>query len=223
MISGEKDTKSHAGLFGKAETSDAGLPRILIIGDSISQGYTKGVRKLMRGKAEVYRIPANGQYTSFGLKHIKEWLRDYNWDIIHFNWGIHDLMYIKKSKAVDGDNEKVIRTTPEQYEDNLCRIIKELKRTDAKLIWASTTPLSQGCKIPPGSEVKYNAIAENIMKENNVVINDLHSYAMLRIQKIQLSDGNVHFTEVKKEKRRKRQRFFRPFSTRGPNRYKTYT
>src|SRR5436309_269245 len=68
-----------------------GLPRVLLIGDSISMGYTLPVRKLLDGKANVHRIPENGGPTTTGLAQIDRWLGDGKWDVIHFNWGLHDI------------------------------------------------------------------------------------------------------------------------------------
>lgn len=72
----------------------AGLPRVLLIGDSISIGYTLHVRELLKGKANVHRIPANGGPTTNGVTHLKTWLGDSKWDVIHFNFGLHDLVYM---------------------------------------------------------------------------------------------------------------------------------
>src|SRR4051812_27067010 len=69
-----------------------GLPRILLIGDSISIGYTESVRTELKGKANVHRIPVNGATSAFGLKNLESWLGTASWDIIHFNFGFHDLM-----------------------------------------------------------------------------------------------------------------------------------
>src|SRR5689334_20865727 len=66
-----------------------GLPRVLLIGDSISIGYTVTVRRELAGKANVLRIPENGADTANGLKKIDEWLGQSKWDVIHFNWGLH--------------------------------------------------------------------------------------------------------------------------------------
>lgn len=41
-------------------TDTPGLPRVLLIGDSISMGYTLPVRDLLKGRANVHRIPENG-------------------------------------------------------------------------------------------------------------------------------------------------------------------
>src|SRR5260221_7460827 len=72
-------------------TDTAGLPRVLLIGDSISMGYTLPVRELLQGKANVHRIPENGSSTPVGVAKLKAWLGDGKWDVIHFNWGLHDL------------------------------------------------------------------------------------------------------------------------------------
>ena len=70
---------------------DPTLPRVLLIGDSISIGYTPATRKLLAGKANVHRIPTNGGPTDNGTKNIKQWLGDGKWDVIHFNFGLHDI------------------------------------------------------------------------------------------------------------------------------------
>ena len=52
----------------------AGLPRVLIIGDSISIGYTLPTRELLKGKVNVHRISTNGGPTIRGLVQIDSWL-----------------------------------------------------------------------------------------------------------------------------------------------------
>ncbi len=42
------------------------LPNVLLIGDSISIGYTPATRKFLAGKANVHRIPTNGGPTIRG-------------------------------------------------------------------------------------------------------------------------------------------------------------
>ena len=79
----------------------AGLPRILLIGDSISIGYTLPVRKQLEGKANVHRITINGGPTANGVANLGKWLGPAKWDVIHFNFGLHDL------KIMEGDKERV--------------------------------------------------------------------------------------------------------------------
>ena len=71
-----------------------GLPRVLLIGDSISIGYTLPTRALLKGKVNLHRIPTNGGPTIKGLEQIDAWLGKKKWDVIHFNWGLHDLKYM---------------------------------------------------------------------------------------------------------------------------------
>src|SRR5258708_7596291 len=70
-----------------------GLPRVLLIGDSISKSYTLPVREFLKGKVNLCRMPANGGPTIRGLANIDKWLAtggtDKKWDVIHFNFGIH--------------------------------------------------------------------------------------------------------------------------------------
>jgi len=175
-----------------------GLPRVLLIGDSISIGYTLPVRKLLAGRANVHRVPTNARHTGIGLENIRKWLGEGKWDVIHFNWGLHDLCYRSRDAKTPGRNDKVngkLDLTFEEYQQNLRKLVKILKATGARLIWASTTPVPDG---EPGRikgyEVRYNNAAEKIMKENGVMINDLYAHAFPKLSRIQLPNGNVHFT-----------------------------
>lgn len=175
----------------------AGLPRVLLIGDSISIGYTLPVRALMKGKANVHRPKANCGPTTSGLRGIDAWLGDKKWDVIHFNWGLHDLKYmgpkggnLADPKAADSHQQ----VPPADYEKNLRTLVERLKKTDAKLIWCSTTPVPEGCKgRVPGDSAKYNAIAAKVMADNNIPTDDLYAFAKPRLKEIQ-KPANVHFS-----------------------------
>ena len=130
-------------------TDDPKLPRVLLIGDSISVGYTLPVRALLQGKANVHRILENGGSTSRGLEKLQSWLGDGKWDVIHFNWGLHDLKYMDdKGKYVTPDQGKQVAPLPE-YESNLRKLVARMKATGAKLIWATITPIPDG-ELQPG-------------------------------------------------------------------------
>ena len=167
-------------------TDRPGLPRVLLIGDSISIGYTVTVRNELAGKANVHRIPENGADTANGLKKIDEWLGDSHWDLIHFNWGLHDLKV-----TPSGGRQVDIET----YEKNLGLLVARLKKTGARLIWASTTPVPEGKQSPlreAGDAARYNAAAQRVMEANRIPIDDLYTAALPRVAEIQLP-GNVHF------------------------------
>src|SRR5438477_12105372 len=54
----------------------AGLPRVLIIGDSISIGYQVPLREALKGKANVHRPATNCGPTTRGVEQIEQWLGD---------------------------------------------------------------------------------------------------------------------------------------------------
>lgn len=165
-----------------------GLPRVLLIGDSISIGYTLFVRELLKDVANVHRIPENGGPTRNGVEKIDAWLGDGRWDAVHFNFGLHDI------RRLDGGQWQV---PMDGYEGNLRRIVARLKRTGAKLIFATTTPVPQGKLSPPrvpGDEVTFNEIAARVMRENGVELNDLHSFSRDKLAQWQVP-ANVHFHE----------------------------
>tara|TARA_B100001057_G_scaffold238907_1_gene239161 strand:+ start:734 stop:1408 length:675 start_codon:yes stop_codon:yes gene_type:complete len=185
--------------------SNRELPKILIIGDSISGGYFPFVKKNLIGKANVFQptyYDKNGKSksccggTSEGVKKIEIFLSDIKWDIIHFNFGLHDIKHID---PVTGKNSKNLthphQASPEEYERNLNEIVKILRRTGAKLIFATTTPYPDklGKQMrSPGMPKIYNQVALKIMKMNEIKINDLYTLVLPRINQLQ-RPNNVHF------------------------------
>jgi acyl-CoA thioesterase-1 len=175
-----------------------GLPRVLLIGDSISVGYTLPTRQRLKGKANVHRIPVNGGPTTRGLENLDAWLGDKQWDVIHFNWGLHDLKYMAANKTGNLANPNAAgsrqQVPPADYESNLRQLVKRLKQTDAKLIWCATTPVPKGSQGRLVADaIQYNAIAAKVMKEEGVAINDLYAHA-LKKQKALQRTANVHFS-----------------------------
>ncbi len=170
----------------EAVQDDPALPRVLVIGDSISIGYTLPTRDALAGKVNLHRPLTNCGDTAKGLSELDAWLGDGRWDVIHFNWGLHDL------KRLDGVHHQV---PLDRYEKNLAELVARLKKTGAALVWCSTTPVPEGCK-PPRSEADvaaYNAAAKKIMDAQEVAIDDLHAFALARLEDIQ-RPANVHFS-----------------------------
>ena len=62
--------------FAEEVSENSPLPRILLIGDSISGGYQQGVKKQLEGKAEVVKNRGNAEWTGTGLLKINEYLGD---------------------------------------------------------------------------------------------------------------------------------------------------
>jgi acyl-CoA thioesterase-1 len=170
------------------------LPRVLILGDSISIGYTLPLRAELKNEANVHRPPENCASTREGLENLDKWLEDGEWDVIHFNFGLHDLKYIN----ADGNNvsPKVgkQKTPLDEYVIKLEQLTIRIKATGAAVIWCATTPVPKGTSFRiSGDAAKYNNAAAKIMKKHGVPIDDL--YTAVISQKIQrTSPNNVHFT-----------------------------
>ncbi|MFN3149875.1 SGNH/GDSL hydrolase family protein [Bremerella sp.] len=190
-----------------AETPDPKLPNVLILGDSISIGYTLQVRELLKGKANVFRPhtadgnkPENCSGTTKGVESIDRWIGDRKWDVIHFNWGLHDLKHVTEpgGNTVSNKAQDPVQATVDQYAANLEKIVERLDKTGAKLIFATTTPVVPNTTGPlrkPDSPPKYNAAALKIMKEHDVAVNDLFAFCDPQIEKLQ-RPKNVHFTDA---------------------------
>jgi acyl-CoA thioesterase-1 len=167
---------------------DGALPRVLLIGDSISIGYTLPTRSLLQGKANVHRIPVNGGPTINGLENLNQWLGTGKWDVIHFNWGLHDLRFME-----DGKHQVAI----DKYEKNLEELVRRLEQTGARLIWASTTPVPNAEVNPPRKSsdvIAYNLAAKRVMDNNRIPIDDLYAIVLPRLAELQ-RPANVHYTE----------------------------
>ncbi len=183
-------------------TDDPALPRVLLIGDSVSIGYTLAVRRELGGTANVHRPPANCGSTKIGLRDLDLWLGGTRWDAIHFNFGLHDLGYRwpddtnRNAQGIyatvsNGGRQNV---APADYERNLRALVARLQRTGAKLIFATTTPVSADLNsYVKGAELPYNTAARRVMQSERVAIDDLWAFAAPQIDQLQIP-GNPHFT-----------------------------
>ena len=152
------------------------LPNALIIGDSISIGYTLPTRALLKGKVNLHRIPTNGGPTTKGIAEIEKWLGEKKWDLIHFNWGLHDLKYMGKdgTNLVPKEKGGVVQVPLAEYEKNLEKLVIRMKKSAKQLVWRNTTPIPPGSKARyVGDSVKYNQAAARIMKKHGIPTLDL--------------------------------------------------
>jgi hypothetical protein len=187
-------------LFITLSGFDSPQQKILIIGDSISIGYTPYVWKYFQGQALVTHNPGNGQHTGTGLEKIEEWIGDEDWDLIQLNWGLWDLVYRHPDSKANGNRDKVngkVTFTIDEYASNLDLLITKIKKlTDAKLIFVTTSfvPEEEAGRFSSDVE-KYNAVAKVVMQKHGVAVNDIYeaSEAIHKSHGIGIDD--VHYTE----------------------------
>ncbi len=185
-------------------TRRASLPRILILGDSVSMGYTGPVREQLKGEFDVFRPmqedgkPENCQGTTNALINMDRWIGDENWDLIHFNFGLHDLKHVDPETGKNSFSPKdPQQAEPKVYRKNLMMIVERLKATGAKLIYATTTPYPTPVDGPfrmAGEAQNYNKIATRIMEKEGIAINDLYAFVKPQMQEIMIPK-NVHFLD----------------------------
>jgi hypothetical protein len=185
-------------------TVDATKPNVLILGDSISIGYTRDVRRLLQGEANVFRPmkpggtqPDNCGDTGIGLKNVQAWLGTNRWQVIHFNWGLWDFCYRNPSAKTQGNRDKVngqLTFSLAAYERNLEDLVTLLEATGAKLIWASTTVVPEnelGRNV--GDDAHYNAIAARVMKKHGIATDDLYTLTKSFSGNLSNGKGDVHY------------------------------
>lgn len=173
----ETDARLHADGPGwrlqKAKVEDPSRPRVLLMGDSILNGYLPAVTKALDGKAYVEAwVTPTSQGDKSLPRQIKEVLAHGPYDIIHFNLGLHGW---QKGRIPEGQFEPLTRAMVQAFRENAPK---------AKLIWASTTPATKqntpgelDAEINP-TIMEHNAMAAKVMKEEGVPVNDLGGLMM---------------------------------------------
>lgn len=183
------------------EGQDSDRPRVLLVGDSIVGGYYGATRNQLAGQAVVYSggTTYNDAHPDW-KKIVDEYIAkggDRGWDVIQFNWGLHAVKHVDaKNRTLAADRPGArIQFSPEEYAANLELFVQELKRTGAKLVFATTTPIPEKC---PGAIAHldldaYNGPAKEIMKRHGIPVNDLYAFALAHEEELQIP-ANVHFT-----------------------------
>ena len=152
---------------------------------------------MLKGVANVHRPPVNCASTKHGINGIEDWVGNKKWDVIHFNWGLHDLKYMGpngKNLADPQLNSSSQQVPIDEYVKNLQRLVLYLKKTKAELIWRNTTPVPNGAKgRVVGDSKKYNDAAQEIMSHYSIETNDLYQFAKDNWDKVGRK-ADVHFT-----------------------------
>ena len=152
----------------KAQIINSKMPRILLIGDSILNGYARQVIKKLNGKAYV-DMWVNPYHQSENLnKVLDRVLSQGPYDLIHFNVGLHGWQEgrIKKGTFIPLTRDYV-------------KVIKS-RYPKAKLIWANSTPVTEKNNVAAlDSEInptiiEHNRLAKLVMDEMNVPINNFY-------------------------------------------------
>ncbi|MFN3868384.1 MAG: SGNH/GDSL hydrolase family protein [Hyphomicrobiaceae bacterium] len=168
------------------------LPGYLSMGDSISLCYLPHVREKLADRYAIHRIPHNGAGTAFGKDNIDAYLEAGPFSLITFNWGLHDLIHIKRPNG-GGGVDIVHRTNLDEYKKRLNELVAKLKTTRAKLVWVATTPVKDSARYRPEDVDTFNAAAAEVMAANGVKVVDLATSGFRNGPLDLVADG-LHFT-----------------------------
>lgn len=174
--------------FYPATDPQPGLPRVLLIGDSVMNGYRADVCRRLKGKANVDAWVNPYYQASPGLAEmVRKALSNGPYAVIHFNMGLHGW---PKGRIPEGQFEPLMRNYVRAIQDNAGK---------ARLIWASTTPVTRkgepGALDPDinGTILQQNKMAAKVVREAGIPIDDLYTVGLAHLE---LAKGDqFHWTE----------------------------
>lgn len=169
--------------FTHADKTDR--PRVLLIGDSIVQGYFPLVEKELGDTVYWGRFTTSRSICDpVFFQELELVVKQYKFSVIHFNHGLHGWGY----------NEA-------QYAEAFDKLLKVLREDgqDARLIWATTTPVQSGSSMGTDQPrvAERNKIAAERAAREGIPINDL--YALSIDKPDYYSKDGVHFSQEGKE------------------------
>ncbi len=165
--------------FTNAEKND--LPRVLLIGDSITQGYFPPTEKLIGDTANCGRMTTSRSVCDPVLyKELSLVLGQYDYAVIHVNNGLHGWSY-----------------SEDEYRAGLEKFIRFLKKKapGARLVFASSTPVQSHSSMKDNAHrvALRNQIAEEIMAAEDIPVDDL--YSLVTGHDEYYSKDGVHFID----------------------------
>lgn len=145
------------------------MKKVLLLGDSIRLNYMPMVCRVLDGRADVSGPADNCRFAKYTLFYIPEWLSTFGKpDIIHWNNGLWDVSHSGR----DGNLSPMAH-----YVSDIMRVFAELKKTGAKIIFATSTPVKEGNPTFDNQSIRaYNAAVVPLLRDQGVEINDLHAF-----------------------------------------------
>ena len=165
------------------------MKRVLLLGDSIREGYEPYVRERLADRAEVVAPGENGRFSFYTLWGVNLWIRELGIpDIVHWNNGLWD---------VHREAPRVEALTPlGEYAAHLKRIAHELRRTGAQIVFATTTPVHPKSEGRSNEEIDaYNEAAIEALMPLGIAIHDLNARVKRDLSGY-LSDDRLHLNEA---------------------------
>eukprot|EP01052_Picozoa_sp_SAG31_P021627 SAG31_NODE_1681_length_7537_cov_71.109572_6_plen_360_part_00 len=170
-----------AGCVGGPEAANTSKPQLLVIGDSISLGWSPVLFPLLRSEFESQHVPTNAGPASKGFACARSWVGDVQWDVVLFNFGLHSL---DRHRLPDGS-----ATLPTGEAETLTNYTREiqaiaalLKKHSRRVIWVDTTPVPLNVTAGPERHnqdvIQFNAAANDVMNNLQIETSDVYGAVM---------------------------------------------
>ena len=160
------------------ETQNADLPRVLLVGDSITYGYQEQVRARLKGVCFVDYVATSYAVDSKMYNElVKSFVADSDYALVHFNHGLHGKHMSKRT-----------------YKS---RVQKLLSKISAKVILATSTFVYHpGNKRADASWMKRvrerNTAMQELANEKGYALDDLYAVSVA-IAKDKRKDDGTHY------------------------------
>ena len=129
------------------DTCENDLPRVLLIGDSITRGYESKVRARLQGVCYVDYVATSYAVDSpIYTKLMKAFVDDSRYALVHFNHGLHGIHMTKRT-----------------YKSGIKKLLLKIGK-DKKLILATTTVVYHG-----RSKRKHGAWMKRVRERNDTI------------------------------------------------------
>jgi len=172
----------------RATIENPSLPRVLVVGDSIAIGYGARVAERLKGRANVDLWVTPNWLGPELSRQAQAVLKDANYSVIHFNEsGLHAWV---PGRIPDGQYGLLMHS----YLDVL-----KAAAPHARLIWASTTPVTEAGHPGKTDELDKliagrNALCEPMMRQSGIAVDDLH---ILMMNHLDMARGDrFHWTDA---------------------------
>ena len=154
------------------------MKKVVLIGDSIRAGYDKYAKQALAGEVEVLFSPDSGRFAQYVLRAVSDWKKEEGWgddiDLVHWNAGLWDVLRQFGEEPL---------TPPEMYAEMIRRVDLRLRYLfpNAKMVFATSTHVleekyGKNFKRYNREIEQYNAIACDVLRDTDTVINDLYSF-----------------------------------------------
>ncbi len=167
--------------------------KLLLIGDSIREGYQKEVIRILGDEWKVSYPNENARFAKYTFNNLKDWLpQGETFDVIHWNNGLWDSAIVYPE---DG-----MFTPTDEYLRYMRLTLRELRKHSPRVIFATTTPVREGSINQKLEFVQaLNKTILPVMAEEKVTVNDLYSLVMEQGLERMISNDRIHLSAYGKE------------------------